>query len=203
MGAHRPSQDSLGPRKRWVPTFHDVVSVPRLLSSVTSKVNKCHTTLSVLLRLTDHLMRSLALTGKISGLVAAHPIASSLAPVSVLSRQAHRTTRPCISQLHHKYSPRDFATSTTLRMSQKPFSNTEVPSDKPADPYTATNKSEPDLKEKVNDLVTFIESCKFGMMTTRIESSGLLTSRCMALAAKVRSSSSSLQHLLSFVYCIC
>ena len=70
-------------------------------------------------------------------------------------------------------------------MSQKPFSNTEVPSDKPADPYTATNKSEPDLKEKVQDLVSFIESCKFGMMTTRIGSSGLLTSRCMALAAKV------------------
>lgn len=65
------------------------------------------------------------------------------------------------------------------------FSNTEVPADKPADPYTATNKSEPELKEKVEDLVNFITSCKFGMMTTRIESTGLLTSRCMALAAKV------------------
>ena len=70
-------------------------------------------------------------------------------------------------------------------MSQKPFSNTEVPADKPADPYTATNKTEPELKEKVQDLVAFIDSCKFGMMTTRIGSSGLLTSRCMALAAKV------------------
>lgn len=70
-------------------------------------------------------------------------------------------------------------------MSQKTFSNTEVPTDKPADPYTATNKTEPELKEKVQDLVSFIESCKFGMMTTRIESTGLLTSRCMALAAKV------------------
>ncbi|KAL6715207.1 BLI-3 blue-light-inducible Bli-3 protein [Lecanora helva] len=64
------------------------------------------------------------------------------------------------------------------------FSNTEVPGDKPADPYKAVNKSEPELKEKVQDLVSFIESCKFGMMTTRIGSSGLLTSRCMALAAK-------------------
>ena len=67
------------------------------------------------------------------------------------------------------------------------FSNTEVPGDKPADPYKATNLTNPDLKEKVQDLVSFIESCKFGMMTTRIESSGLLTSRCMALAAKVPS----------------
>jgi len=70
-------------------------------------------------------------------------------------------------------------------MSQKTFSNTEVPAGKQADPYTATNKTEPELKEKVQDLVSFIESCKFGMMTTRIESTRLLTSRCMALAAKV------------------
>ena len=70
-------------------------------------------------------------------------------------------------------------------MSQKQFSNTEVPGDKPADPYKATNLTDPDLKEKVQDLVKFMEYCKFGMMTTRIESSGLLTSRCMALAATV------------------
>ncbi|MCJ1455613.1 BLI-3 blue-light-inducible Bli-3 protein [Mycoblastus sanguinarius] len=73
-------------------------------------------------------------------------------------------------------------------MSQKPFSNTEVPADKPADPYKATNKTEPGLKEKVEDLVKFMESSKFGMMTTRIGSTGLLTSRCMALAAKLRQS---------------
>lgn len=64
------------------------------------------------------------------------------------------------------------------------FSNTDTGS-KPADPYKEVNKTEPGLKEKVEDLVSFIESCKFGMMTTRIESSGLLVSRCMALAAKV------------------
>ncbi|KAL8734309.1 MAG: hypothetical protein Q9166_001507 [cf. Caloplaca sp. 2 TL-2023] len=63
------------------------------------------------------------------------------------------------------------------------FSNADT-GDKPADPYKAANKTEPKLKEKVEDLVNFIESCKFGMMTTRIESSGLLVSRCMALAAK-------------------
>ncbi|KAL9032256.1 MAG: hypothetical protein Q9214_008048, partial [Letrouitia sp. 1 TL-2023] len=48
----------------------------------------------------------------------------------------------------------------------------------------AANKQEPELKEKIEDLTNFIEACKFGMMTTRIESSGLLVSRCMALAAK-------------------
>lgn len=65
------------------------------------------------------------------------------------------------------------------------FSNTDT-GDKPADQYKATNKTDPELKEKVEDLVAFIDRCKFGMMTTRIESSGLLVSRCMALAAKVR-----------------
>lgn len=64
------------------------------------------------------------------------------------------------------------------------FSNTDVPGDKPADPYKATNKNEPDLKEKAEDLSNFVSQCKFGMMTTRIGSTGLLTSRCMALAAK-------------------
>lgn len=64
------------------------------------------------------------------------------------------------------------------------FSNADT-GDKPADPYKAENKNEPSLKEKVEDLVGFIESCKFGMMTTRTEGSGLLVSRCMAVAAKV------------------
>ncbi|KAL9124375.1 MAG: hypothetical protein Q9217_006286 [Psora testacea] len=63
------------------------------------------------------------------------------------------------------------------------FSNADTGT-KPADPYKETNMTSPDLKTKVEDLVNFMEACKFGMMTTRIESSGLLTSRCMALAAK-------------------
>ncbi|KAL9599223.1 MAG: hypothetical protein Q9219_004004 [cf. Caloplaca sp. 3 TL-2023] len=63
------------------------------------------------------------------------------------------------------------------------FSNTDTGS-KTADPYTAQNKNEPGLKDKVEDLVGFIDSCKFGMMTTRIQSTGGLASRCMALAAK-------------------
>jgi len=62
------------------------------------------------------------------------------------------------------------------------FSNTTVEG-KPADPYKEKNADEPGLEEKIEDLVKFITGCKFGMMTTRIASSGLLTSRCMALAA--------------------
>ncbi|KAI9666471.1 MAG: hypothetical protein M1821_004407 [Bathelium mastoideum] len=63
------------------------------------------------------------------------------------------------------------------------FSNTDT-GDKPADPYTQKNLQDPSLKEKVEDLVSFVEKSKFCMMTTRIASSGLLVSRCMALAAK-------------------
>lgn len=68
------------------------------------------------------------------------------------------------------------------------FSNTDTGS-KPEDPYKEKNKDETSLREKVEDLVNFMEKCKFAMMTTRVGSSGLLASRCMALAAKVRSTS--------------
>ncbi|THW05614.1 protein bli-3 [Aureobasidium pullulans] len=80
--------------------------------------------------------------------------------------------------LQSHYQP--FSTSTA-KMS---FSNTDTGS-KPADPYTAKNLEQPDtLKEKVGDLITFVDKSKYCMMTTRIASSGLLVSRCMALAAK-------------------
>ena len=65
------------------------------------------------------------------------------------------------------------------------FSNTSGTGDKPADPYVAKNLEEPSLKEKIGDLVGFVEKCKFCMMTTRIATNGLLVSRCMALAGKV------------------
>lgn len=68
--------------------------------------------------------------------------------------------------------------------SKMSFSNTDT-GDKHADPYKSKNKDEPALKEKIEDLVHFVSNSKFGMMTTRIESSGLLTSRCMAVAAQV------------------
>ncbi|KAL9109749.1 MAG: hypothetical protein Q9227_005618 [Pyrenula ochraceoflavens] len=56
--------------------------------------------------------------------------------------------------------------------------------DQPADPYKATNKDEPGTEEKIKALGDFIAGSKFGMMTTRIASSGLLVSRCMAVAGQ-------------------
>ncbi|KAI9652838.1 MAG: hypothetical protein M1831_006363 [Alyxoria varia] len=63
------------------------------------------------------------------------------------------------------------------------FSNTDT-GDKPADPYTAKNLDNSSLKDKVSDLVAFIEKSKFCLMTTRIGDSGLLVNRAMALAGK-------------------
>ncbi|KAF7547543.1 hypothetical protein G7Z17_g7658 [Cylindrodendrum hubeiense] len=62
------------------------------------------------------------------------------------------------------------------------FSNTST-GDAPADPYKTANKDEVGLKTKIDDLVEFINKCKFCMMTTRDSSSDNLVSRCMALAA--------------------
>ncbi|KAF2863064.1 hypothetical protein K470DRAFT_156458 [Piedraia hortae CBS 480.64] len=62
------------------------------------------------------------------------------------------------------------------------YSNTNT-GNQPADPYTAKNLQEPPLKEKIDDLVKFVDKCKFCMMTTRT-ANGQLVSRCMALAAK-------------------
>jgi len=63
------------------------------------------------------------------------------------------------------------------------FSNAQT-GNQPADPYTQKNLQEPSLKEKVEDLLAFIDKTKFTMMTTRMGDSDLLASRCMALAAK-------------------
>ncbi|PWW74570.1 hypothetical protein C7212DRAFT_353268 [Tuber magnatum] len=57
--------------------------------------------------------------------------------------------------------------------------------DKPADPYKDLNLDrDTSIKEKVEDLIAFVEGVKFGMMTTRQSQSGLLVSRCMSLAAR-------------------
>jgi len=66
--------------------------------------------------------------------------------------------------------------------SSQSYSNADNGS-KPADPYKQKNLEEVPLKTKVEDLVNFAQRQKFCMMTTRIEESGLLVSRCMALAA--------------------
>lgn len=63
------------------------------------------------------------------------------------------------------------------------FSNAET-GNKPADPYTQKNLEEPSLKEKVEDLLNFMDKTKFCMMTTQTANSDLLASRAMALAAK-------------------
>ena len=64
------------------------------------------------------------------------------------------------------------------------FSNADTGS-KPADPYTAKNLQEPSLKEKVEDLQSFVDKSKFCLLTTQVADSDLLASRAMALAAKV------------------
>jgi len=62
------------------------------------------------------------------------------------------------------------------------FSNTDTGS-KPADPYTAKNKDESSLKEKVEDLIHFAEKQKFCLLTT-ITPEGQVATRCMAVAGK-------------------
>ena len=64
------------------------------------------------------------------------------------------------------------------------FSNTDTGS-KPADPYKEKNFDNPSLKEKVGDLIAFVENAKYGLLTTRIASSGLLVSRAMGVASAV------------------
>ncbi|KAI9823978.1 MAG: hypothetical protein M1826_007571 [Phylliscum demangeonii] len=66
-------------------------------------------------------------------------------------------------------------------MSTKQFSNTDTGA-KPADPYKEKNIDHASVKEKVEDLAAFVKGCKYGMMTTRQGKTGLLVSRCMALA---------------------
>lgn len=59
-------------------------------------------------------------------------------------------------------------------------------SHKHADPYKQKNLDlDTSLKEKVEGLVSFAEGLKFGLMTTRQTESGMLVSRCMAVAARV------------------
>lgn len=59
-------------------------------------------------------------------------------------------------------------------------------SHKHADPYKEKNLDlDTNLKEKVEGLVSFAEGLKFGLMTTRQNESGMLVSRCMAVAARV------------------
>ncbi len=69
-------------------------------------------------------------------------------------------------------------------MSGEQFSNADT-GDKHPDPYKKTYQNDLPVKQKVEDLINFIDGCKFGMMTTRQAQTGLLVSRCMALAKRV------------------
>lgn len=53
------------------------------------------------------------------------------------------------------------------------------------DPYKAQNSEDPPLIQKIEDLTTFINQVKFGMLTTKQSDGDYLTSRCMALAGQV------------------
>lgn len=89
--------------------------------------------------------------------------------------------RATISIVTRKLSTKHTALAPASKMS---YSNTDT-GDKTADPYKAKNLDQPSLKEKVEGLSTFISNSKFGMLTTRIEGSKLLTSRAMSVAAQV------------------
>lgn len=92
--------------------------------------------------------------------------------------------------LHQLTTPLTRTSATNMST----FSNTDTGS-KPADPYKQKNlENNASLRDKVEDLIQFIDSCKFGMMTTKAQS-GLLVSRCMALAGKVTLTPSSPQSL--------
>ena len=110
----------------------------------------------------------------------------------------HPPTQSLTSQF--TYSPRKqhYPHITTNVSHNMSFSNANT-GDKPADPYKATNMDAPELKEKIETLVTFITGCKFGMMTTKTADSELLVSRCMALAATV-SSFSKYPFALPFIF---
>ena len=68
----------------------------------------------------------------------------------------------------------------------------------PVDPYKTQNFESPPLAQKIEDLATFISETKYGMLTTMQSNGNLLTSRCMALAAKVYISPSEAVPLLLF-----
>ena len=66
--------------------------------------------------------------------------------------------------------------------------------------YVQKNKDEPGTGEKIKALSDYVKSSKFGMMTTRIADSGLLVSRCMAVAAQVCPHSTLISCSIRFQY---
>ncbi|KFY94793.1 hypothetical protein V500_03058 [Pseudogymnoascus sp. VKM F-4518 (FW-2643)] len=62
------------------------------------------------------------------------------------------------------------------------------------DPYKERNVDNTNLSDKVVTLTTFIQTHKYGMLTTRNANSGMLTSRCMALAGTEKNGADLLFH---------
>lgn len=69
-------------------------------------------------------------------------------------------------------------------MSSDPTINTAT-GNHALDPYKTQNLEDPPLPQKISELSAFITEVKFGMLTTKQSDGDFLTSRCMALAAKV------------------
>lgn len=126
-------------------------------------------------------------------LINSHLIPSTWTPLLIASSAprccifySYKSSRPFLtisisSAAPHKPPTRRFSQRHPSNMS---YSNTDT-GDKTADPYKAKNLDTPPLKEKIEGLVNFVASQKFGMLTTKIESSENLASRCMSVAATV------------------
>lgn len=71
------------------------------------------------------------------------------------------------------------------------YSNADTGS-KPADPYKQKNLDNASLKDKVQDLTTFIEKTKLCLMTTLVADTTKLATRAMALVATVSNHSEAL-----------
>ena len=96
-------------------------------------------------------------------------------------RSIHTLPLPQLTRPSRRNTP-----SQTKLIAISPPARKMSTSDKPADPYTTKAKEDVPLKEKVEEFTTFIKTCKFGMMTTRVKETQQMTSRAMALAATVR-----------------
>lgn len=109
--------------------------------------------------------------------------------ISSLSRRMSRRCFHCPRVIYRNTltAPRQFNIHDAHRNinAMSSFSNADTGS-KTADPYTEKNLQEPSLKEKVEDLLAFVDKTKFCLLTTQTVDSDLLASRAMALAAKVR-----------------
>jgi len=88
------------------------------------------------------------------------------------------TYRPLTRSIPINHSRKLYRDKSTMS-----YSNADT-GDKPANPANIKSKDDLPTGDKVKQLVEFVDANKFGMLTTRIESSGQLVSRCMALGAK-------------------